>query len=255
MVYFCDELDGVTAGVEHELDKYIPAERLEYAARYRYRTDRILSKLSYLLLRVGLSMEYGIRERPEIVIAENGKPHLADGQQIYFNISHCRKGAACAVSGKEVGVDIQDYVCYDARLAPLFMSREEADSAGLDRTKEAFTRVWALKESYGKYKSLGICYKMNEFTIKSGEWNEGVVSDSYLYRDYVVAVTSEEKLELSKLCLHTVREQCERLIRERNTDEQQVHNAKIASEQFCQTFGQDGSQLQREKDYICSAGW
>ena len=43
----------------------------------------------------------------EIKIGKYGKAYISDQENIYFNMSHSSKFVACAISDKEVGVDIE----------------------------------------------------------------------------------------------------------------------------------------------------
>ena len=67
----------------------------------------LLFLLAFLLLDYGLEKR-GIEDwKRGLWYNENGKPYLAEGQGIYFNLSHSGEYVACAVSGEEVGCDIE----------------------------------------------------------------------------------------------------------------------------------------------------
>lgn len=211
MIYICDELEYINDELEKELNTYLSMERFEHANRFTFQNNIIQKKLSYILLRIGLYSEYGIREIPHIEKNEYGKPYLVNRPQIFFNISHCKIGVACGISKKEIGVDIQEFVPYDPQIASMFMSKKELSLTTAGDKDEKFTRIWALKESYGKYKGQGICYKMNDITIQESVRIKRITSKSYLCRDYVLAVTAKEELKLVQLSLLDIKEICTEL--------------------------------------------
>ena len=60
------------------------------------------------LLAYGLQEEYRI-SREDILLekGEYGKPYLKKYPEIFFNITHCKEMAACAIATKEIGIDIE----------------------------------------------------------------------------------------------------------------------------------------------------
>ncbi|MDR1693072.1 MAG: 4'-phosphopantetheinyl transferase superfamily protein [Oscillospiraceae bacterium] len=103
------------------------------------------------LLRRALREEFGITGELTFTHGEFGKPKLAGYPGVFFNLSHCRAGAACAVAENEVGLDMMDIrpvsssvirrVCTPAELAQV-----EASSA----PHRLFCKLWAVKEAYVK---------------------------------------------------------------------------------------------------------
>ena len=102
-------------------------------------------------------------ERPiELVMGygEKGKPYLRD-YPLFFNLSHSGEYVICAVSDREIGVDIQK--CSDTNvmgIAKRFFVEEEcraleACGTGEER-QQCFFRLWVRKEAYGKLLGKGI---------------------------------------------------------------------------------------------------
>lgn len=103
-----------------------------------------------LLLR-GLREEYGITAPLSFTYGPNGKPYLAEYPHIFFNISHCRTGAACVLSDREVGIDIQDTRSFTHRAAKRVCTEDElARLEASDKPEKLFCRLWAVKEAYVK---------------------------------------------------------------------------------------------------------
>ena len=156
-----------------ELLPYVSSERRDRANKYRFRSDRVQSVLAFVLLRIALDTEYGCRMMPRLAAMATGKPYLANLPNVHFNLSHCKKGVACGISDSVLGVDIQDYVRFKESLATQFMSENELQAARAGDADTAFTRLWSMKESYGKYTGRGICYDMPGFTAVEGVTAEG----------------------------------------------------------------------------------
>ncbi len=113
----------------------------------------------------GLMMLYALRERGIRVSAENiryrfgesGKPYFEDATWPYFNISHAGGYVALAVSGNELGIDIQDRRGKrETDMAERFFSEEEALQVSKDESRDLFYRLWARKEALGKCTGEGV---------------------------------------------------------------------------------------------------
>ncbi len=141
MIYFFDDYENFSA--ENFL-KFLPKNRLEKFSRLKRKNDRDNCVIAYLLLRLALK-ENGVEDF-EIVIGENGKPFLKDGE-IFFNISHCAEGVAVALDTEPIGIDVQEIDGFNERVAKRFFDESENKkiNASPDKAK-AFTRIWTLKE-------------------------------------------------------------------------------------------------------------
>ena len=82
----------------------IPRWRREKVLSYRNDIDRYLCAKSFMLLQEGLMRDYGVADEIRFSFNRYGKPFLADHPEIHFNLSHCRKGVACAIADSPVGV-------------------------------------------------------------------------------------------------------------------------------------------------------
>lgn len=167
--------------------------------------------LAFILLRVALLTEYNFCEMPLFEVRTSGKPYLKNKPEVFFNLSHCKKGVACAVSDCEVGVDIQDYVDYKESTALYFMSREEQLQAKAQNPRAEFTRLWTLKESYGKYTGMGICYNMASHAVTDGAFVGGCISESFLLNGFALSYTSEKRLSSVRIPLSELPANCRKL--------------------------------------------
>ena len=102
-------------------------------------------------------------ERPiELIMhyEKKGKPYLRE-YPLFFNLSHSGEYVVCAVSDREIGVDIQKCSGMNImRIAKRFFSEEECRALEACATEEErrhfFFRLWVRKEAYGKFLGEGI---------------------------------------------------------------------------------------------------
>lgn len=170
MILYFDERNMIDEERFHFLLSYSSKERVEYDQKYKMRQDRILSIVAFLVLRVGLFELFQISDMPQLLITDWGKPYIKNYPDIHFSISHCDRGVTCAFSTQsdKVGVDIQDIVKCVYKMARYFINDSEYDTLSKICDKDRyFTKLWTLKELYGKYQETGICYNMRETNIES----------------------------------------------------------------------------------------
>lgn len=103
----------------------------------------------------------------------NGKPYLQD-YPFYFNLSHSGEYVFCAISDREVGVDIQQFRQVDeVRLTRRFFSEEEQKALercfNREEQRKLFYRLWTRKEAYGKLTGEGIVASMGRSVLPADE--------------------------------------------------------------------------------------
>lgn len=164
-IYGFFDLDCVSPEFFNNAIKVLPAERVNRIDRYKNYEDKKLSVISYLLCVYGLYDCFSIKN-PIIRLEKNGKPFLVDYPDIYFNISHCKIGCVCAVSDNPVGIDIQNNTDYSCEVAEKVCCQHELEYINKKENKsKAFTKIWAMKESYVKMTGDGICAGLKEIDV------------------------------------------------------------------------------------------
>ena len=142
------------------LEKKIPLvpperqERIETAKRPETKASLLAAGM---LLNAVIKQEYNISAF-EVAIANHGKPYLVGHEDIHFNLSHSGTIAVCTVSDTEVGVDIEktDAPHDMMGVANRFFSLLEYNAILMSHNpKEAFCRLWTLRESYVKMRGMG----------------------------------------------------------------------------------------------------
>lgn len=84
---------------------------------------------------------------------EKGKP-FAKGLDVHFNVSHSGDIAVCAVSGREIGIDIEKIREIKADACRKFANENEIEY--INSNKNGFFEIWTLKEAYFKCVGTGL---------------------------------------------------------------------------------------------------
>jgi 4'-phosphopantetheinyl transferase len=142
------------------------------AARFIVPAPHIQFVLSRAFLRTTLGRYLGVAPREvQFRTAEHGKPELADGSDLKFNLSHTDGTTVVALTrGRRIGVDVEKI---RENLNPLemgdrFFSKKEAQWLRSQPESErfsAFFACWAAKESYIKAWGEGLSMPLADFGI------------------------------------------------------------------------------------------
>lgn len=148
------DIDGI------DLDETLPTiseQRRNQALRFRNERDRRLSVAAYLLLKRALREEYDICDNPIFGYEDGGKPYIVGHKDIFFNISHCRCAAVCAVSNRPIGIDVETIRPFKEALAQYVLNDSEYRLAvSTEHPDVEFTKLWTMKESLLKLTGKGL---------------------------------------------------------------------------------------------------
>ena len=158
-----------------------------------------------LCLGAGVVMEQalahaGCSDR-DVVITPQGKPTV-DG--CYFNLSHTADIAVCAVSDREVGIDIErPRKLSDAVIDRAFTPHEIKMASG---DTDRFIRLWTVKESVMKWYGLGLGLMPEHIDITIDRIS-ALTNDTFSENDIRVTVSDHPDLvaKASDLCFSTYR--------------------------------------------------
>lgn len=120
--------------------------------------------------------------------APGGKPFLESPRGLFFNLSHSGDYAVCAVSDREVGVDIQkeqhtfrlgllNRVLHEEEKASFFTGREQkAECSYVKQEPEVhmFFQIWAAKEAFVKCTGEGLAKDFKELLT---DFSKGEIID------------------------------------------------------------------------------
>ena len=170
----------------------LPKLRQEQCVCYRQDADKINCILAYLLLEQGLREQYGITAPVSFAYNKHSKPYLQEHPNIFFSISHCKKGVICGLSEVEIGIDIQDVRSLDLDVARRVCSKNELrELERSDDPARLFCRMWTKKESYIKMRGISI----------SNDLKQDKPDTDFIHWetiDYCIALFAERKLYVSR---------------------------------------------------------
>ena len=132
-------------------------------------------KARFLLAKI---LNYFKIEIPIIVISKSGKP-LLENSNIFFNYSHCDNYIACAVSLKDVGIDILETsrIVHDT-VAKRYLENEQDELKRIEK--------WVRKEAYSKLKGSGFNIGFQNIHLeKIKNANYTIVNNQYICSIYV----------------------------------------------------------------------
>lgn len=89
----------------------------------------------------------------EFDITDKGKPYVKN-LDVHFNVSHSSGIVVCAVSDKEIGIDIERIREINPRAAEKFASPSELEY--IRNSENGFFEIWTLKEAYFKCIGTGL---------------------------------------------------------------------------------------------------
>jgi 4'-phosphopantetheinyl transferase len=151
--------------------KLLTQEERGRAARFHHQSDRARFIASHAALRFLLA-SYLHKEPSSLVFAENanGRPYLANGEDVSFNLSHAGDFALIAAIGAgAIGVDIEqiremaDFIS----IARQHFAPDEFDRlvrAPAERQLSFFYTTWTRKEAFVKAIGQGLSFSLNAFT-------------------------------------------------------------------------------------------
>ena len=150
---------------------YLTETRRAEAQKRRKSRDRQLCLAAEVLLNLSLELT-GIDIPLPAVYHRNsyGKPYLSQHKGIYVNWSHSGDWVICAISNREVGIDLQDIrrepgeALIRRMLQPEELSYYE--KASKEQKKRLFYQYWTIKESYLKAVGTGFHMPLDTFYVR-----------------------------------------------------------------------------------------
>lgn len=162
-------LDFGSVGLFRRLSAVVSQERRERASRYRVEADAIRCLAAEALLFHALEATLGIdRTAVRVATTRSGKPYFVSHPSVQFNVSHSGSWVMCALHTRPVGVDVEQPRVTGVPPAEQFMSPAElahhrASPPG--ERRNAFFRLWTLKESVLKAAGTGFSFDPRRMTV------------------------------------------------------------------------------------------
>ncbi len=167
----CDTMPAARLAVWRQL---LNAEEIARADRFYFAPDRETFIVAHALTRSLLSCFACVPPEAWCFVAgPHGRPALdpAFGTLgLHFNLSHTTGLVACAVARHEVGVDVESIERRAASngIAERFFTPAEVsllDAHPPEQQREAFFRLWTMKEAVMKAMGLGFQLPLDEFAV------------------------------------------------------------------------------------------
>lgn len=153
---------------------FVSDEKYSRISRFHFIQDAKRTLYGDVLIRYIACQKKQVTNK-ELVFTQNkyGKPFLRNLNSFHYNISHSGNWVVCAVSNKQVGIDIEEMKPIDIDIAKRFFSDSEYKDLILNHKDQIsyFYDLWTLKESYIKYRGKGLSIHLDSFnfTITKGD--------------------------------------------------------------------------------------
>ena len=145
-----DEMSLCTDAEVQRMLPLVPEWRREQALRFKHTFGRFACLKSYLMLAELLQGGFGISDF-SVSVSDHGKPYVTGCPGIHFNISHCTKAIAVAVSDSPVGIDVEAFRNFSDGLLDKSMNETERQQIqASDSPLETFASFWTRKEAVFK---------------------------------------------------------------------------------------------------------
>jgi 4'-phosphopantetheinyl transferase len=144
-----------------EIMQELPKDRVEKIRKNKQLKNRKESLGAGLLL-LEVLKKHKI-SMGDLIYKGNGKPDIED---ICFNLSHSGDMVVCAISEKQIGVDIEQIEDIKENIARRFFTKYENQYLNQykeERKRNEFFRLWTMKESYMKYTGEGMKLALDKF--------------------------------------------------------------------------------------------
>ena len=151
MIIYFNEFDKIPNSTYSFLYSLLPTSRKQKVDSLFFEKDKHIKIVEYFLVKKLLKLKLN----PDFLYTKGGKPYI-DGEK-NFNISHSGNMLVVATAKNEIGVDVQQIVDFNPKLARYVLNDGELDRVLKSKDKNLeFTRLWAKKESYIKCNGLTI---------------------------------------------------------------------------------------------------
>ena len=115
----------------------------------------------------------------------------------YYSITHCDDHLLVALSSSPIGIDLEKIGERRERIEKeIFHSNEQK----LIKDGKDFTKIWTLKEAYGKLLGIGIQKRLHLIDLSKGIAQNEFMKEGYCflvmeYLDYLCSLVTTDKIE------------------------------------------------------------
>lgn len=190
------ECEGINEELYNNARCFVTADRLKKTDNLAEHSDRVLSVMSEFILLYYLHIHYGIHISK---FSKNcmGKPYMASGELIKFNISHTQNIVSVAISEQNIGIDVETSLSATEKqiiqLIDFCFSEKEKLYVNFGELgyEQRFFEVWTRREAYFKCLGCGLLIKNNKKNISEDFYFIGI-----RYKNYTISVCSEQEMNV-----------------------------------------------------------
>lgn len=156
--------------MEKQMLETISREKREALSRIKNRESYLRSLAGEGMIRQKAAEKTGMHPK-QLIIGKNEyeKPYFLNLPEVHFNISHSGEWVLGILSEAECGIDVEQVKEARMDVAKRFFAKEEYQML-LQEEGEArralFYELWTLKESYVKYKGMGLALPFHQFCFE-----------------------------------------------------------------------------------------
>ena len=155
--------------LDDSADYELSAYRMEKLQHLHKPEARRLSIGVELLLQKALKKARPEYPMPPVILCDDGGKPFFSNRAYSFNLSHSGVYAACALSDRPVGIDLQIPVKAQERLIKRALTPNEAEYLNAAENRDdAFTELWCRKESFLKATGEGLAGGLQSFCSAPG---------------------------------------------------------------------------------------
>ncbi|MCL2820437.1 MAG: 4'-phosphopantetheinyl transferase superfamily protein [Oscillospiraceae bacterium] len=180
MLLIFDNLNNLEDDFCSDFKSLLSVQRITKINGIKSQAGKNASAAVYLLLRLGLLRMYGINKAVDFEFVNHKKPILPEFPGIFFNLSHTKNTAACAISYTDVGVDVEYVRPVSDKLAKRVLTKNEyKDFIASSNKDEYFCKIWTIKESFLKKTGDGITKELSDISAAELEEIQTYKGDDY----------------------------------------------------------------------------
>lgn len=190
-----DEIDDLVLEETFKYIKPFKQDKIKKLANDNLKRESITGE--YLLIK-GLKEYFDVDYNDiEIIKNNNGKPFINE-KNIFFSISHADNFVVCALSTKDIGIDVEKVKEVNLKAMELFATEKEKDyiTNSLDKLEERFFRIYTLKEAYVKMQGTDLTrIKDNELNFKNNSFyanDKNIMVKSIKDNDYIIGIIEKK---------------------------------------------------------------
>lgn len=164
-------------------------ERREKINRFRFDEDKKRSVFGEMLAKKMIAKHFDKTYEEVIIKADETGKLYAENLDIHFNISHSGEFVICALSDKQIGVDIEKIRDIKDNLINHVCTKDEKDYIikNENEKNKRFIEIWTAKEAYFKYLGTGIT-DLKSINTLDDEFISHL--NRLFYKDYCISIYS-----------------------------------------------------------------